>query len=253
MSKVMPIVDKCAVGDHGMCRTALPSPPHEPEMKRLELPVYPQGDLAELIADLRAVLGPSSGLDAAEVDVEALMERVRQYNERNEHEWAPYALADPTRGYTRNGVDDINKKANLLILVWNPGRGSMIHDHANAHCVVKVLKGHVTETRYDFPEGYNGEDADAEFEPHTMSPKSVTTFNPGDVSYMSDELGLHRMSNPSSSEVAVTMHLYTPPYAAKFGCHIYDEKSGKSHKVDVSTLFSDKGVKCDPWLRHGTA
>lgn len=26
-----------------------------------------------------------------------------------------------------------------LILVWSPGKGSAIHDHANAHCVMKVL------------------------------------------------------------------------------------------------------------------
>lgn len=25
-----------------------------------------------------------------------------------------------------------------LILVWSPGKGSVIHDHANAHCVMKV-------------------------------------------------------------------------------------------------------------------
>jgi hypothetical protein len=27
---------------------------------------------------------------------------------------------------------------NQLILVWSPGKSSAIHDHANAHCVMKV-------------------------------------------------------------------------------------------------------------------
>jgi cysteine dioxygenase len=191
----------------------------------------------ELVEDIRAILGPSSGLDSADVDVDHLMETMGRYDAlEHENEWQKYALSDPSRSYTRNGVDDINKKANLLILVWNPGRGSMIHDHANAHCIVKLLKGTLVETLFDWPT----------HEDEQLKPTRVTAISPGKVTYMADQLGLHRMHNPSSSEVAVSLHLYTPPYAAEFGCHIFDEDSGKSHKVDLSTLYSNKGVRCAP-------
>ncbi len=32
------------------------------------------------------------------------------------------------------------------------------------------------------------------------------------VTYMSDELGLHRVENPSHSDGAVSLHLYSPPF-----------------------------------------
>lgn len=185
----------------------------------------------KLVDEIKKILGPSSGINSDDVDVEHLMETMRRYDPSREIEWDQYALADPSRAYTRNGVDDINHKANLLILVWNPGRGSMIHDHADAHCIVKVLKGRLEETLYDWP--HDQED---------MHVKRVSEYNTGEVSYMSDQIGLHKMSNPDPNEPAVSLHLYTPPYAAKFGCHIFDERTGKSHKVDLSTLYSDKGV-----------
>jgi cysteine dioxygenase len=91
----------------------------------------------ELVEDLSAALGPSSGLDSDDVDpmnIQQLMERYIS----NSSEWEPYALGDATRAYTRNLIDEGNGKSNLLILVWSPQKGSAIHDHANAHCVMKV-------------------------------------------------------------------------------------------------------------------
>ncbi|MCJ1307204.1 Cysteine dioxygenase [Agyrium rufum] len=85
-----------------------------------------------LVRDLNAILGPSSGLDSSEIDpldIQRLMESYLSL----ETEWAKYAMADPSRTYTRNLIDRGNGKSNLLILVWSPGRSSPIHDHANAH------------------------------------------------------------------------------------------------------------------------
>ena len=36
-----------------------------------------------------------------------------------------------------------------------------------------------------------------------------TTYEAEQVTYMSDSLGLHRIENPSDSEVAISLHLYT--------------------------------------------
>jgi cysteine dioxygenase len=187
-----------------------------------------------LVEDIRTILGPSSGIDSADVDVEDLMAAMREYDSRNEHEWEKYALNDPTRHYTRNGVDNINHKANLLILVWNQGKGSLIHDHANAHCIVKILKGSLKEELYHPP-------TDSQC-PSELALKKVSHYTTNDVSYMSDELGLHRMMNPSDTEVAVSLHLYTPPYASKYGCRVFNE-DGTNHKVNLSNLYSDKGKR----------
>lgn len=194
-----------------------------------------------LVNDISELLGSSSGID--DIEVEYIMEVMKSYNPtHNSYEWEKYALCDPSRGYTRNGVDECNKKANLLILVWNPSNGSLIHDHANAHCVMKILKGTLVETRYEWPENFiEQQNHYCPLSPAMKVSKS-TELKTGDVAYMADTLGLHRVSNPDPNEVAVSLHLYTPPYAAKFGCHTFDESTGKKTHVPMCSLYSDKGV-----------
>lgn len=54
--------------------------------------------------------------------------------------------------YTRNLVDAGNGKFNLMVLCWNLGNASPIHDHADSHCFMKMLSGELTEIRYAWPE-----------------------------------------------------------------------------------------------------
>jgi cysteine dioxygenase len=91
----------------------------------------------QLVEDINKILGPSSGIDSSDVDVKDLMVAMEQYASC-EQDWTEYAHGDSSRNYTRNFVDHGNGKANLLILVWSPGKGSLIHDHAGAHCIMKV-------------------------------------------------------------------------------------------------------------------
>lgn len=67
----------------------------------------------QLVQDLSKVLGPSSGIDSAEVDPEDLQALMRDYVS-NASEWMQYALGDPSRNYTRNLVDRGNDKSNLV-------------------------------------------------------------------------------------------------------------------------------------------
>lgn len=168
-----------------------------------------------LVDEIKTVLGPSSGLNSEDVEVEDLTHLMERYVSKAE-EWAPYALSNANMPYTRNLVDEGNGKANLvrlptctnclaamlmpsceqLVLVWTPGKSSPIHDHGNAHCLMKILHGNLTETRYDFP------DCDKE---KPMIVKSETVHKKNTVAYMADELGLHRVSN-HGSDFAVSLH-----------------------------------------------
>lgn len=38
-----------------------------------------------------------------------------------------------------------------MILCWNEGQSSAIHDHADSHCFLKVLKGSLMEVKYVIP------------------------------------------------------------------------------------------------------
>lgn len=182
-----------------------------------------------LVASINKVLGPSNGIDSAGVNVQDLQDAMLAYTSC-EADWSKFALADSSRAYTRNLVDNCNGKSNLLILVWNPGKSSPIHDHANAHCVMKILKGTLKETLYAWPCQHSDNSASCATDPsqsdcpsteHTCSagpgplePAALqiqrdTAYHQDQVTYMSDKLGLHRITNPSDSEVAVSLHLYT--------------------------------------------
>ncbi|MCJ1244183.1 Cysteine dioxygenase [Trapelia coarctata] len=191
-----------------------------------------------LVQDLSDVLGPSSGLDSADVDPQDI-ERLMQAYKSDPPEWLQYAWGDSSRPYIRNLVDEGNGKSNLLILVWTPGRGSPVHDHANAHCVMKVLQGSLRETLYDWP-GIEGM-TDGQSSP--LLKKKETIYEENEVTYMSDKLGLHKISNPDPKKVAVSLHLYTPPNAVKIGFHMFDEFTGRANHVQQSHFFSKEGQK----------
>lgn len=38
-----------------------------------------------------------------------------------------------------------------MALCWGEGHGSAIHDHADAHCFMKMLQGELQEIRFDWP------------------------------------------------------------------------------------------------------
>ncbi|TQN71357.1 Cysteine dioxygenase [Colletotrichum shisoi] len=178
----------------------------------------------ELVLALKEALGPSSGLDSADVDVNELMKLMEEYNTK-ESDWIQFAFAEKSMGYTRNLVDEGNGKSNLA------SKGSPIHDHGNAHCLMKILKGDLTEIRYAFPKG--GEE-------QPMKVISERTHKENAVAYMADELGVHRVCN-RGSDFAVSLHLYTPPNVAKGGCNIFNEKTSKSSHVAKCGYFSAYG------------
>jgi len=69
-----------------------------------------------LVSDLSRILGPSSGLNSEEVDVQELFRLMENYIS-SEKEWSKYAFSDLSRGYTRNLVDEGNGKSNLVSLI----------------------------------------------------------------------------------------------------------------------------------------
>ncbi|KAI9692742.1 MAG: hypothetical protein M1820_009385 [Bogoriella megaspora] len=190
-------------------------------------------DFERLVAALSDILGPSSGINSADVDPEEIQELMRNYVSR-ESEWRHFAIADSSVSYTRNLVDSGNGKSNLLILVWNPGRGSPVHDHADSHCIMKILKGSLKETLYSMPDPVKS--------PGPLTIKKETIYGEGEVTYMSDDLGLHRVSNPHPTELAVSVHLYTPPNAAKHGFHIFNAETGKATACKQGQYTTIRGV-----------
>ena len=111
----------------------------------------------------------------------------------------------------------------------------MIHDHADAHCLMRVLSGTLRESRYSTPTATTPPSP-----PHIIR---ETTYTAGQVTYMSDSLGVHKISNPDPERPAVSLHLYTPPNAAREGCHVWDERVGGRSHVSQNNYYSVLGVK----------
>mmetsp|Transcript_9474 Transcript_9474/g.13863 ORF Transcript_9474/g.13863 Transcript_9474/m.13863 type:complete len:88 (-) Transcript_9474:449-712(-) len=56
---------------------------------------------------------------------------------------------DASKSYTRNLVSSDGKRYTLLLLCWNAGRESPIHDHPCDGCWMRVCRGSVNECRYE--------------------------------------------------------------------------------------------------------
>ncbi|EPE27364.1 RmlC-like cupin [Glarea lozoyensis ATCC 20868] len=161
-----------------------------------------------------------------------LFSLLRGYTSDRQH-WSRFAHANINKQYTRNLVCEVPGLFNLLILVWTPGKKSPVHDHADSHCLMKILQGKLIESRFKIPT-----------KPGLDGPLCCTSrkdFERDQVTYMSDSLGLHEISNPSSTEFAVSMHLYTPPNAAIRGCHVYDMDNGEAKHVMQGAYDSVNG------------
>lgn len=81
-------------------------------------PGKPHDAFHRLMHDLSDVLGPSSGLDSAEVDPQDLKHLMEKYVSIRS-EWKQYAFGDPSRTFTRNLVDRGNGKSNLVSTALN--------------------------------------------------------------------------------------------------------------------------------------
>ncbi|XP_033725504.1 cysteine dioxygenase type 1-like [Pecten maximus] len=164
------------------------------------------------------------------VNVEYVKELMTSY-ESNRADWKKYAKFDLHR-YTRNLVDEGNGKFNLMLLCWNESQGSSIHSHANSHCFMKILDGGVQEERFEWPD----ESAD---NPEQMKHIDTKGFKKNETAYICDELGLHRVLNPSHSDKAVSLHLYSPPFDE---CRCFDQNTGHSFPGKV-TFWSKFGER----------
>ncbi|XP_029161187.1 cysteine dioxygenase type 1 [Nylanderia fulva] len=170
------------------------------------------------------------------VNIDHVQDLMMSYKS-NPLEWKKFAKFDRYR-YTRNLVDEGNGRFNLMVLCWGEGHGSAIHDHANAHCVMKVLQGKLCETRYAWPaktekEGVmieNGEE---------LKELERNTLDTNEICYINDSLGLHRVENPSAMNPAVSLHLYSPPFST---CSVFNKQTGQKSMCKV-TFWSKYGER----------
>mmetsp|Transcript_17435 Transcript_17435/g.17528 ORF Transcript_17435/g.17528 Transcript_17435/m.17528 type:complete len:255 (+) Transcript_17435:92-856(+) len=135
-----------------------------------------------------------------------------------------FTFWDPEKAYTRNLVarDPNYKHYALLLLCWNAGRESKIHNHPCDGCFIKTIRGCIRETRY-------------QTDPVTKKLKatSIKFYNEGQVSYMDDFIGFHKISNPSKDAGTVSLHLYTPPFTE---CKVWTNDESHVHDFEIGKV-----------------
>ena len=74
-------------------------------------------NLDSLVQDIKQHLGESGGISSEEVDEAYLISLAQKYIS-DPSDWIEYFHNDPSKNYTRNAIENINHKANIVS--WPP-------------------------------------------------------------------------------------------------------------------------------------
>jgi cysteine dioxygenase len=128
-------------------------------------------------------------------------------------DFAPF-IQFSNQTYSRNLVR-AGPHYNVLVLCWKNGQRSPIHDHKGSSCVLRVLRGTMTETLFEFT--HHG----------LIKACSSHDFEPGSVTAKEDD-DLHQVSNLQDGDAdLVTLHVYSPPLKVMGTYSLTDRKRGQ--------------------------
>lgn len=119
--------------------------------------------------------------------------------------------------YTRNCIFE-NEKFELILLCWEKGQKTPIHDHGGEECWVKVINGTLKETLYKKDGSKN------------LTELNTSISEKGNISYMIDFMGYHRLENISGHR-AISLHLYAKPIK---NCNVFDPDKRKFLSKELS-------------------
>ena len=104
----------------------------------------------------------------------------------------------------------------MLVLGWEPGQATPIHDHAGQHGWVRVLRGVIEETAYRAiePLGFTHSDLrGTERRPAYLQVDCCAQVPAGPAVARVDPVrAIHRLRNPGQAR-AITLHVYAKPHA----------------------------------------
>ncbi len=105
-----------------------------------------------------------------------------------------------TKSYARNSLR-AGPWYHAWVMCWRNGQRSPIHDHRGSSCGVRVLRGTLTETFFEFaPNGH-------------IKATFSRDLETGGVCG-SEDMDLHQVSNLQAEQAdLITLHVYSPPLA----------------------------------------
>ena len=118
--------------------------------------------------------------------------------------------------YTRNSLihtDDFE----LLLVCWEKGQSSVIHDFASNAAWTHVIRGALRENKYKHGS-------------HGLEKVSSVSLGTSDFSFMNHPINIHRYSNCYEART-VSLHLYAKPITK---WTVYNEDTGASEEQQVA-------------------
>jgi len=157
---------------------------------------------------------------------DAIREELEKHSLQNLN-WDRFCFFEEGK-YTRNAVIH-NDLFSMLILCWEKGCITPIHNHPCDGCFIIGVLGTLEEKKFVKKET-------------GLEMYEYTTIKKGDINWMHDSIGLHQVSNPSSNERAVTIHIYNPPYNVCKGYNIGGQNwncSPKFYSINGKRMNND--------------
>lgn len=120
------------------------------------------------------------------------------------------------QSFTRNCLIRTDKYE-LILLCWDIGSQTPIHDHGGEDCWVYQVQGIVEETRY-------------QKENNILKETHHQTLTPNNLTYIHDRMGYHCITNVSNQR-AMTLHIYVAPIDV---CQVYNDKTDSFQSQTLS-------------------
>ena len=129
--------------------------------------------------------------------------------------------------YTRNCIIDC-ESFELILLCWENGQKTPIHDHGGEECWVRVVQGNFKETIYQINDS------------NDLTEVRSSISGAGDISYMKDFMGYHSLENLDNSR-SMSLHLYAKPIR---NCNLFDDASQKFVRKEMvyDTIAEDQVI-----------
>tara|TARA_B100000767_G_C19296530_1_gene341703 strand:+ start:23 stop:514 length:492 start_codon:yes stop_codon:yes gene_type:complete len=90
-----------------------------------------------------------------------------------------------------------NKFLDCYVIFWKPHALSLIHDHSDNGCLLKVLNGSLKEEIYNKDE-------------NKLNLVEINNLDKNKIGYIDNAIGYHRIINPTNSTIC-SIHIYSPP------------------------------------------
>ena len=98
----------------------------------------------------------------------------------------------------------------VVAMTWGPGQGTHVHDHDGAWCVEGVWHGRLAITQYE-PRERDGER-------WRFTGVGTVEAGPGSAGSLIPPHEYHAIRNPSTDDIAVSLHVYQRPLLR---CHVF--------------------------------